>query len=258
MAENTDVVERKVKVVNRKFEERVGGSDIVSLNIDCSEGFAEEVLSRILPLVERDRQGLNLGLGNVNSFLPKTDATIVNQIANDEKSHSDGTGWGKGFAVAACLIFFVILSVFAFQTFLENRQAQALWLANHKKAKLETRAYEAVLARNSDNLLNNLNELTSVSYRFGIAFPEITSMAAIARFKRGSEPVEKAKAAKNFLLRVKENFDHWIERPDDFTGKERPTEKNIADFLSVWKETEFLLNIIEEERALIRITAIQG
>ncbi|MBL7155347.1 MAG: hypothetical protein ISS88_02490 [Candidatus Portnoybacteria bacterium] len=255
MGENTEMVERKIEVVKRQFKEGVGNDDVVSLNIKCSEWFAEEVLNRIMPLM--DRQGSNLELGNVNSFLPKTDAAIVNRISSDRQSHSSGTGWRKRFAVAACLIFFVILSVYGFNVYSKSRQGQASMLANYEKRRAETEAYEEILAKNAENLLRNLRVLTSVSERFQKAFPGVTTMAGIARFLRGPEPIEKAKTAKKFLLKAKENFDHWIRIPEDFTEKQKATKKDIADFLSVWEEIEFLLNIIEEERALT-IAAIQG
>ncbi len=245
MEEKTGMVERKIKIVSGEFKERAGDNDnnAVSLNIQCSEWFAEEVLNRMLPLIKRDRQGSDFGLGNVN--LTKTDTAIVNQISNDEQSHSSGISWWKRLSVAACLIFFVILSVFAFQTYSENRKEQALRVISYKEARLKEKAYEAVLAQNFDNLLNNLEELTAI-YRFKKAFPEITSLPGIAMFKRGEKAAEKAEATKGFIFRVKSLFDRWTERPNYLAEDERPTEKDIAVFLSIWKETEVLLNRLKQ------------
>jgi len=250
MGENTEMVERKIEVVRQLKKGVVNSNDVVSLNIKCSEWFAEEVLNRIVPLTEKDRHRSDLGLENANSFLPKVDTAVVNQISSsdDEQSvHSSGTGLRKKFAVAACLVFFVILSVFAFQTFLENRQGQALTLANYEKAKLKSKDYKAVLGQNFDNLLNNLEELTSI-HRFKKAFPEITSLPGIAMFKRGEEAAEKAEATKGFIFRVKYLFDRWVERPNDFAESHRPRDDDITTFLSIWGETEILLDMLEQAK----------
>jgi len=261
MGENTKMVEGKIEVVKHQFKGGVGDDDVVNLNINCSERFAEEVLRRIMPLIKRDRQESDLELENAKSFLPKVNTAVVSQISNGGQSRSGGTGWGKGFAAVACLICFVILSVFAFQTFLENRQGQALTLANYEKAKLKSKDYKAVLAQNFDNLLNNLEELTAI-YRFKKAFPEITSLPGIAMFKRGEEAAEKAEATKGFIFRVKYLFDRWTERPNDLTEDVRPTKKDIAAFLSIWEETKVLLNMLEQAKenplSLTATAVIQG
>ena len=256
MAENES---KKIRKHTYEIEENLVR---FKLDIECSKDFANSFLDEFFYSFRGNKIGQWINK-NSNVFLPKTDTDTdtVDQIPDDEQSHSSGTGRRKRFAVAICLISFIILSVFAFQTFLENRQGQALTLANYEKARAEAKAYKAVLAQNFDNLLSNLEELTAI-YRFKKAFPEITSLPGIAMFKRGKEAAEKAEAAKGFIFRVKSLFDLWTERPNDLTEDVRPTKKDIADFLSVWEETEALLNRLEQAKenplSLTATTTIQG
>ena len=70
-------------------------------------------------------------------------------------------------------------------------------------------------------------------------------MSAIVRFKRGPEAADKARAATEFIYRVKEIFDNWVERANDYLPEERPGKKEITYFLSVWEDTKAILNQIE-------------
>lgn len=121
---------------------------------------------------------------------------------------------------------------------------KTLELSRHEMMIKKEKAYNYILAHYLNDLLINLDELTANPKMMKV-FPEITSMSAIARFKRGSDPIEKAKAAKEFIYRVEHIFNNWVDRADDFTYKEKPAKEDIANFLMVWRNTEKLLNQLE-------------
>lgn len=138
----------------------------------------------------------------------------------------------------------ILLVAIGSNKYLDNKKNKSLELARHEMMIKKEKAYNYILAHYLNDLLSNLDELTANPKMMKV-FPEITSMSAIARFKRGTDPIEKAKAAKEFIYRVKHNFDNWIDRADDFTSKEKPDRKDIANFLIVWRDTEKLLSQLE-------------
>lgn len=146
------------------------------------------------------------------------------------------------FAFASILI---ILFLYASGGYLENYKSQASAAANHEMAMLSSAAYDKILALHLDELLKNLEELTSID-RFGKAFPDITIMHAAALTKRGPGDAEKSRSALEFIRTTKGYFDTWTARPNDWTAKLKPTEEDIAVFLSIWEGTEVLLDRLQE------------
>ncbi len=165
--------------------------------------------------------------------------------ANQFKEDRQSAGWGKRLIVLAAVAIFLFLFVSAGQSYLENHKNQASATANHEITMLSSAAYDKILALHLDELLRNLKELTSID-RFGKAFPDITIMHTTVITKRGPETAKMSEAALEFIKTTKGYFDRWTARRNDWTAKLKPTEEDIAVFLSIWEGTKPLLNRLQE------------
>jgi len=248
-AEQVNKDESKVKEETIRFK----------MDVECSKDFAENFLREYFSSLRgpMERQDPN-GTSNVyfqkamflapNELPPPPPNELPPPTNKNRQSQLENVGefskWRHKVSISVFLIILISLSTIGGRNYLKNYKNQVSKRARYEISEMNSRLYEAILAQNFDNLLDKLDELTAIP-RFRNAHPEITTMSAIARFKRGPKTTEKAKATKKFLLRVKYLFDSWIKRPNDLPVKLRPTEKDIALFLYTWKDTKVLLNQLE-------------
>lgn len=246
--------EDSVDQVNKAESEIKEETVKFKMDVECSKDFAENFLREYFSVLKgrMESQGPNKK-ANVYPKRPMLlDQTQLPTPTNENRqSESENvrelSNWRRKISISIFLILLMSLSMFAGYTYLKSYKKRVSELAQHEIRKMNTNLYEAILVQNLDNLLNKLDELTAIP-RMRNAFPEITSLSSAARFKRGPEPTEKAKASINFLWRVKYLFDSWTERPHNLSIKLKPTEKDIALFLSIWEDTKVLLDQLETSK----------
>jgi hypothetical protein len=224
------------------------------VDIECSKDFAQDILREYFFSFNAGRENqVRDGTGQRYPIRPPFLAPNQLPAPTNEYRTSrpegarDSLHWIRKASIPIFLILLMSISAYAGNTYLKYYKKQVSERVQHEVKEMNTNFYEAILAQNLNNLLNKLDELTAIP-RLRNAFPEITSMSAIVRFKRGPEPSEKAKAAIEFLCRVKCIFDSWTERPHDLSTKVKPTEEDKAIFLSIWGDTEVLLEKLEKAK----------
>jgi len=238
----------------------------LKLSFESSESFAKDVLNGFAnSLKERAKQReIDYETRNIEQIrpmaktarlsskqhiepMPSTDYQFQkNEQESFKENHLELPSRQKRQRIPFLIFSSVIISlvIYCGIKYQNYNSKKTLELARHEMMIKKEKAYNYILAHYLNDLLSNLDELTANPKMMKV-FPEITSMSAIARFKRGSDPIEKAKAAKEFIYRVKYNFNNWVDRADDFTLKEKPDKKDIANFLIVWRDTEKLLSRLE-------------
>jgi hypothetical protein len=221
------------------------------VDIECSKDFAQGILRDYFfaykaRMENQGPSGTDKGYPIRSLFLAPNQLPAPPNEYRQSQSEGirDSFNWIRKISVSFFLILLMSISAYAGNTYLKYYKKQVSERVRHEINAMNTELYEAILAQNLNNLLTKLDELTAIP-RMRNAFPEITSMSAIARFKRGPEPAEKAKAAIDFLWRVKCIFDSWTKGSHDSSTNLKPTGKDIAFFLSIWEDTQALLDKLE-------------
>jgi hypothetical protein len=164
-------------------------------------------------------------------------ATNVDQPEEERRNN-----WSKRFIALSAFVALALLFLYAGGGYLENYKSQASAAANHELKAISSKAYDKILAEHTDELLENLKELTAITKK---ASTDSLYNAAISH--RGRNPAGIAKEALLFIGITKQRFDEWTARPNDWPKKQKPTKEDITDFLHIWKEkTEPLLDRLQE------------
>ena len=245
----------------------------IKFEFDCSEGLARDLIGGVVHLLQ--------GKNSQNEIRERTEAlhylsesTLVGE-QNEEGSremHSPESGnvreqdnasvcstRPRKLSSTLLIILLTVVTVVGGFEYIAYQKRKARELVEARQVQKNQQLYEQYLASSLDILLTKLDQLTATP-KMSQVFPEISSMSAIARFKRGPEAADKARAAREFIYRVKEIFDKWVERANDFLPEERPGKKEITYFLSVWKDTEIILNQLElakKDRSITNKTLVQ-
>jgi hypothetical protein len=231
-------------------EERDADQDVrLKFEFECSEGLARDLIGGVVHLVkDKNRQKKLRDTSetpveqNEERQVEKHSPVSLNEVGQDT-ALVHCTRPRKLFSTLFLILLTAATAIGGFE-YIAYKKRRAKALAELRQVQKNQQLYEQYLASSLDILLSKLDQLTATP-KMSRAFPEITSMSAIVRFKRGPEAVEKARAAREFIYRVKEIFDNWVERANDFSSEERPGKKEITYFLSVWEDTEAILNQIE-------------
>jgi len=242
---------RKVK----KEESRVGREIVkFKMDVECSKDLAEKFLKEyFLALTEPKQTRLIDATADIYAKRPmkqSPDKSLIQEKAcgPSESVHLlELSRWSGRVLIFLFVLVFISLSTLVGHTYLMYHKKQASERARQEATKMNSELYEAFLAQNLEILLGKLDELTAIP-RMRRAFPEITSLPAIARFKRGPDLTRKASATVELLWRVKYLFDSWTGNPHAFAPELRPAEKEISLFLTLWTETEALLEHLERVR----------
>lgn len=234
----------------------------LKFDFECSEGFARDLINGIVHIVQgktkqkqlQDPQEVYDRLEEYKRLVesspeesPLEEHTIVSPRSSGDSQQETECVYPTPQKRILPILFITLLVIapaiggFKFITY-KREKTQELAIA--QQAGKNQELYEQYLASSLDLLLAKLDQLTSTP-KMTQVFPEISSLPAIARFKRGPDAADKAIAAKEFIYRVKTIFDNWVARSNDFPPDERPGKKEITYFLSVWTETKPLLNQLE-------------
>ncbi len=247
LEKSEDSAEQVIKDESQIKEETIR----FKMDVECSKDFAENVLREYFSVFKGRMEGqVKNRRDDRYSIRPMFLAPKQLPIPTNEYRQSqsenvrESLNWRRKVSISIFLILLISTLTIAGNNYLKYYKKQVSERALHEIREMNTNLYEAILAQNLNNLLNKLDELTAIP-RMRKACPEITSMSAIARFKRGPEPMEKARATIEFLWRVKYIFDSWTKRPQDLSTKLKPTEKDIALFISIWEDTHVLLEQLE-------------
>ena len=230
----------------------------IKFEFDCSEGLARDLIGGVVHLLQGKNNRKQIR-DQSEALRYQSESTLVgeqNVETSHEKHSPDSPTVGEQDTASVCharprklsstlLIMLLIMAtaVGGFE-YIAYQKRKARELAETRQVQKNKQLYEQYLASSLDILLTKLDQLTATP-KMSQVFPEISSMSAIARFKRGPEAADKAKAAREFIYRVKEIFDNWVERANDFFPQERPGKKEITYFLSTWSDTQTILNQIE-------------
>jgi len=232
------------------------GEEIVKfkMDVECSKDFAEKFLKDYFSALKEPKQSrLVDATADIWVQRPVKPSPVESPIQEEARGPSESvhplalSRWsGKGLIFLSLLVF-VSLTTLVGHTYFAYIKKQASERARQEATKMHSELYEAFLAQNLEILLGKLDELTAIP-RMRRAFPEITSLPAVARFKRGPDLTRKASATVELLWRVKYLFDSWTGNPHAFAPELRPTEKETSLFLTLWTETEALLDHLERAR----------
>ena len=240
-------------------EARDADQDVkLKLEFECSEGFARDLVGGIAYLLQEKSKGEQLRdppeeLHYIKDISKGTESDEgsppENHLLKSPNNREEETSWvcptrPRKISSALLIILLTVATVMGGFQLLAYKNRKASELVEARQVRKNQQLYKQYLAANLDILLSKLDQLTATP-KMGRVFPEITSMSAIARFKRGPEAADKAETAKDFIYRVKEIFDNWVKRANDFFPEERPGKKEITHFLSVWNDTETILNQLE-------------
>jgi len=244
----------------------------LKFDFECSEGFARDLINGIVHIAQGKTRQEQLQDPQVaddhlveNTRLvesspeesPLEKHTIVSPSSSGDSQQETECVYPTPQKRILPILFITLLVIataiggFKFITYKRER-TQELAIAQQTRKNQEL--YEQYLASSLDLLLAKLDQLISTP-KMTQVFPEISSLPAIARFKRGPDAADKAIAAKEFIYRVKTIFDNWVARSNDFPLDERPGKKEITYFLTVWTETEPLLNQLEAAKNAPSIVA---
>ena len=230
----------------------------VKLEVECSEGLARDLIGGIVSLLHgknserriQDPSEAPHYLDESSRSVEANEGSPVEKHAsvstNEMRQNTASVHCTRPRKLSSILLIFLLTIATAIGGFeyVAYKKKIARELAEARQVQKNQKLYEQYLASSLDILLSKLDQLTATP-KMSRVFPEITSMSAIARFKRGSEAADKARAARGFIYRVREIFDNWTERANDFSSEERPGKKEITYFLSVWNDTETILNQLE-------------
>ena len=220
-------------------EERDTEQDVkLKFEFECSEGLARDLMGGVVHLIKgKNRQKqLRDPLESLHQLNESTRIFEQNEEgpfekhspvspneAGQETAPVHSTQPRKLFSALFIILLTVSTAIGGFE-YVAYKKRRAKALAELQQVQKNQQRYERYLASSLDILLSKLDQLTATP-RMSRAFPEITSMSAIVRFKRGPEAADKARAATEFIYRVKEIFDNWVERANDFSLEERPGKK---------------------------------
>ncbi|MBW2029035.1 MAG: hypothetical protein JRH06_06245 [Deltaproteobacteria bacterium] len=238
-----------------------GGSsrdEVVKLNIDieCSRDFVEKLLREYtLTIKSSSPQERQLKF----SYPSKRNGSLLLLDSGDPAGYQTEqperpeklerqSRWVDRVLFGTLLLIFASMGGVVGKMYLERGERQLSVRTMYDTLFKNDRPYRRALIRNLNALVSKLDELTSVP-RMGEAFPEITSLSTVVIAKRGSDPAEQALAAIEYIWRVKDLFDRWVEGSRDLPPELRPTQKEISYFLSLWKETKALLDHIQTARS---------
>ena len=230
----------------------------LKFEFECSERLAQDLVDGIAYfLQERNSQKrlrdpsealhyLNEStlVGEQNKESPPEKYSPESQNVREQDTASVCHTRSRKLSSSLLIILLTVATVMGGIEYIAYQKRKARGLAETRQVHKNQQLYEQYLASSLDILLTKLDQLTATP-KMSQVFPEISSMSAIARFKRGPEATDKARAVRGFIYRVKEIFDNWVERANDFLPEERPGKKEITYFLSVWDDTEILLNQLE-------------
>ena len=238
-----------------KKESQVEGEMVrFKLDVECSVDLAERFLNECVSVLKESKQNRLLE-AKARTFPTNPLIPPSNKWPAPGKtcgpSELDNALWLSKWTgrLLSSLFLLVIISLSSLvgHTYLQYNKKQASERARQKATKAHSQLYEAFVAQNLEALLAKLDELTAFQ-RMRRAFPEITSLPAIARFKRGPDLSKKANATVELLWRVKYLFNTWTHNPHQFPPQLRPTKKEIALFLNLWTEAEALLDQLESAK----------
>lgn len=242
------------KKANKKEPQVEGEMVRFKMDVECSADLAERFLNECFSFLKESRQSRLLEAKActfpAKPLIPPSNEWPLPGKACGPSELDNALRLSKWTGRLLCSLFLLVvisLSSLVGHTYLEYHKKQASERARQKAAKAHSQFYETFAAQNVDELLVKLDELTALQ-RMRRAFPEITSLPAIARFKRGPDLTKKANATVELLLRVKYLFDAWTHNPHQFPLQLRPTKEEIALFLNSWTETEVLLDQLERAK----------
>lgn len=238
-----------------KKELRVKGEVVrFKMDVECSADLAERFLNECLSFLKESRQSRLLEakarVSPTKPVIPPSNAWPASRKrgATSAPDHTLRLSKWKGRLLCSLFLVAVLsLSSLVGHTYLEYHKKQESKHAKQKATKALSQLFEAFVAQKLEALLAKLDELTAIQ-RMRRAFPEITSLPAIARFKRGPDLTTKANATVELLWRVKNLFDAWTRNSHQFPPQLRPTKQEIALFLNLWTDTELLLDQLERAK----------
>jgi hypothetical protein len=169
--------------------------EIVRFNMDveCSADLAERFLNECVSFLKESRQSRLLEaearVSPRKPLIPPSNAGPASRktCAAPEPDNALWLSKWKGrLRGSLFLVVIISLSSLVGHTYLEYHKKQESERARQKATKTHSQLFEAFAAQNLEALLAKLDELTALQ-RMRRAFPEITSLPAIARFKRGPD-----------------------------------------------------------------------
>lgn len=224
------------------------------MDVECSTDLAERFLNECVSFLKESRQSRLL---EAKARVSPTKPMILPSnawpapVKTCDPSEPDNalclSKWRGRLLCSLFLLVVISLSSLVGHTYLEYQKKEESERARQKASRAHSQLFEAFAAQNLEALLAKLDELTAL-HRMRRAFPEITSLPAIARFKRGPDLTKKASATVELLWRVKYLFDAWTRNPQQYPPQLRPTKEEIALFLNLWTETEGLLDQLESAK----------
>ncbi|MBW2029503.1 MAG: hypothetical protein JRH06_06585 [Deltaproteobacteria bacterium] len=231
--------------------------EVVKLNIDieCSRDFVEKLLREYTLTVKsaspHERQlELSYSSARKRNMLVPDRGNLLNgqsQLKEPSATTRKRQRWVRGILLSIQLVILVFAGAFVGRDYLTRNEKGLSSLTKYNSTARMNQAYRTILSQNLNILLTRLDQLTSIP-RMREAFPEITSLPDIVRTKRGPKPFARAKAAIEYIWRVKELFDRWVKRSQDFPPGLKPTQEDISHFLSQWRKTRVLLDRIESAK----------
>lgn len=224
--------------------------EAVKLNIDieCTRDFVEKLLREYTLTVrtstpyERHLEVSYSPAGKGDFLIPERIHPRGEQkeIPASSKAARKQQRWLKRIVLGVFLVILMSIGALVGKIYLKGNQNLPSILRHDNITHKNDQAYRALLAKNLDALVRKLDQLCSIP-RMREAFPEITTLSDIVMTKRGPEPAEQAKAAIEYIWRVKYLFDRWVKGSKDFPPELKPTQKDVSYFLSLWRETNVLI-----------------
>ena len=246
-----------------KTEEKDADQDVkLKFEFECSEGLARDLLGGIVYLLQgKNNQKQIRDRSEALHYLDESTLVAEQYEEGSRAKHSPESrnvteqdtalvchARPKKLTFTILIILLTVATLMGGFEYLDYQKRKARELAETRRVQKNQQLYEQYLASSLDILLKKLDQMTATP-KMSQVFPEISSMSAIVRFKRGPAAADKARAAREFIYRVKEIFDNWVERANDFLPEERPGKKEITYFLSVWHDTETILNQLEAAKS---------
>jgi hypothetical protein len=233
----------------------------LKFEFECPEGLARDLISGIVYLLKgensrkqlRDQsEALHYLSESFEDAEPDEESPIEkhspeSSSAMEQESASVCPARTRKLSSRLLIILLAVATVLGGFQYSAYKKRKARELAEARQVQKNQQLYEQYLASTLDVLLTKLDQLTATPKMCRV-FPDITSMPAIARFKRGPDPADKARAAREFIYEVKKIFDNWVERANDFFPEQRPGREEITYFLSVWADTEKVLKRLEDAK----------
>jgi hypothetical protein len=273
----------KAHLISPKGEYNINEKAVkLQISFESSENFAKDVLNGFansLKETAKQQRQIDYATRNLQQIGPKAEKVrllpgkhieslpinIADQLQNirqesfPQNNLELPTGQNRKRILFIILLILIISLVavagYRYQNYKNNR---ALEETRHEMMMKKEKTYNYILAHYLNNLFGALDELTA-NAKMAKVFPEISSMLAIAKFKRGSDPAMQAKAAIEFIYRVKDIFDDWVSTAPYSTSGQKPDKKDIEDFLVKWRSTEKLLDQLKaaEQDPFIMLPGLQ-